>query len=271
MHTITDYIIRERWEDFTTEEHDRWKFLFDRQMTIFQGRVAQEHIDSLKRLNISADRIPKFEEISKILKEHTGFEIAAVPGLVPEDIFFKMLKNRQFPSTTFLRTPDKIDYLQEPDIFHDIFGHIPLLVIPAFADYMEAFATIALKALERSAEDVIRAARIYWFTIEFGLIRQNGGLRTYGAGIVSSYKETIYCVEDPKPIRTQFDLARVMRTDYRIDDLQKNYFVIDSYEELFNATLQDHTALLDSLQKLPLIPAGTMIEGEENIPANTPL
>lgn len=268
MSGFEEYIIKENWDAFTKEEHDLWKYLFERQMTIFDGRVAQEHIDSLKQLNISHDRIPKFEEISTILRDRTGWEIIAVPGLVPAEIFFEMLKNRKFPSTCFLRNLDQVDYLEEPDIFHDIFGHIPLLVLPTFADYMEAFAKLSLKAMERG--DLVRAQRIYWFTVEFGLIRTTKGLRTYGAGIVSSFKETIYCVEDPSPKRIPFSLERVMRTDYRIDDLQKNYFVIDSYEELFDATLQDHTALFDALDVLPDIEAGILLEDEMTIPENPP-
>lgn len=267
MH-FTDYIIQEKWENFTQEEHNLWKFLFERQLGIFPGRVVQEHIDSLKTLGISKDRIPKFHEISSILKEKTGWEVVPVPGLVPDVIFFELLNSRKFPSTCFLRRPDQIDYLQEPDIFHDIFGHIPLLVLPTFANYMEAFAKIALKSIERG--DVKRAARLYWFTIEFGLFQtpNTNGLRTYGAGIVSSYKETIYCVEDPAPNRIPFSLERVMRSDYRIDDLQQTYFVIESYDDLFKETLQDHQELLDRVANLPDIPIGALLEGEKNILPN---
>ena len=263
-----DYIIQENWESFTQEEHNLWTFLFERQLSIFPGRVVQEHVDSLKTLGISKDRIPKFHEISSLLKEKTGWEVVPVSGLVPDSVFFQLLNNRQFPSTCFLRKPHQIDYLQEPDIFHDLFGHIPLLVLPTFADYMEAFSKIALKALEIG--EVKRATRLYWFTIEFGLFQtpKTNGLRTYGAGIVSSYKETIYCVEDAKPNRLPFSLERVMRTDYRIDDLQQTYFVIDSYEHLFEETLQDHGALLERISKLPDIPLGALLKGEKNIPPN---
>lgn len=264
--SIHDFIIAEKWEDFTQDEHDLWRFLFERQLSIFDGRVVQEHIDSLNRLNISSHRIPKFSEISAILKEHTGWEVVAVPGLVPDEIFFKLLLAKKFPSTCFLRTKEQIDYLQEPDIFHDIFGHVPLLVLPVFANYMEKFAEIALKALSRG--DLKRASRIYWYTIEFGLLQTSKGLRTYGAGIVSSFKETIYCVEDLHPKRIPFSLERVMRTDYRIDDLQENYFVIQSYEELFNGALGDHTALLDKISDMSDISPGYLLEHEINIPAN---
>lgn len=270
---LKDHLIEENWDAFTPENHAMWRFLFDRQLGIFEGRVAIEHLESLKRLGIARDRIPKFSEINTILKEHTGWSVAPVPCIVPDDVFFSLLKNRIFPSTCFIRTPEQQDYLQEPDIFHDIFGHLPLLVLPEFANYMEAFAKLALNACEKGYLPF--ATRLYWFTIEFGLIKPqsiaDNALRTYGAGIVSSFTETIYCVESPKPVRLPFSLERVMRTDYRIDDLQKNYFVIESYEELFKATLQDHDALFKRVEAEGMIPAGTLLPGEVNIPANAPL
>ena len=270
---LNTYLIEEDWESFTAENHQMWRFLFDRQLGIFDGRVAIEHIDSLKRLGIARDRIPKFSEINTILKETTGWSVAPVPCIVPDDVFFTLLKNRIFPSTCFIRTPEQQDYLQEPDIFHDIFGHLPLLVLPEFANYMEAFAKLALRAWEQGF--LAFATRLYWFTIEFGLIQTQknttNALRTYGAGIVSSFTETVYCVESPKPVRLPFSLERVMRTDYRIDDLQKNYFVIESYDDLFKATLQDHDALFQRVASEAFIPAGVLLTGEINIPANSPL
>lgn len=263
MVNFLDYICEEKWENYSQEDHALWRKMYDRQLIIFEGRVAQEHIDSLKRLNISREGIPKFHEISALLKKESGWEVVPVTGLVPGEMFFKLLQDKKFPSTCFIRRPDQIDYLQEPDVFHDIFGHVPLLVLPVFANYMQAFATLSLKALSQG--ELKRAERLYWFTIEFGLIQTNLGLRTYGAGIVSSYKETIYCVEDPAPIRLPFSLERIMRTDYRIDDIQKNYFVIESYEELFKSTLQDPSALLQKVTALDDIPAGVLLPGEKII------
>jgi len=263
---LSDFLIQETWDQFTQQEHDLWRFLYERQLTIFPRCVAKENQEGLEKLNICKDRIPKFSEVNERLLATTGWQIVAVNGLVPDDAFFQLLAEKKFPSTCFLRSPDKIDYLQEPDIFHDMFGHVPLLVHPTFANYMEAFAHIALKCLERG--ELKRAARIYWFTIEFGLIRTREGLRTYGSGIVSSYKETIYCVEDAKPLRIPFNLERVMRTNYRIDDIQENYFVIDSYEDLFNATLQDQTALINRVSTMEDIQPGTLLEGEINLPQN---
>ena len=268
------YLIEEKWDDFTPQDHSMWQFLFDRQLGIFEGRVAREHIESLSRLGISRHRIPKFSEINAILKEHTGWSVAPVECIVPDETFFTLLKNRIFPSTCFIRTPAQQDYLQEPDIFHDIFGHLPLLVLPAFADYMEAFAGLALNACHQGYLDY--ATRLYWFTIEFGLIKpvysdNQRPLRTYGAGIVSSFTETVYCVESPNPVRLPFSLERVMRTDYRIDDLQKNYFVIESYDELFKATLHDHSALFARVAELSIIPAGEVLPHETIIAPNIPL
>lgn len=263
---IDTFLIRESWDNYTQEEHDLWRLLYERQLTIFDGRVADEHTEGLHKLNIRHDCIPKFEELNVILKEHTGWEVVPVPGLVPDDIFFTLLSQRQFPSTCFIRKPEQMDYLQEPDIFHDIFGHIPLLIQPVFANYMEAYGHAALKAME--AGELHRAARLYWYTTEFGLIKTSKGLRTYGSGIVSSFKETSYCVEDSKPVRLKFDLERMFRTTYKIDDLQEIYFVIDDYDDLFKATLQDHQPLFNKLKNADDFKYGVLLPGEENIEAN---
>lgn len=222
-----------------------WRTLYHRQEQILPGRVVPEFIDGMKHLGVAIDEIPKFEDLSKVLRQATGWEVVAVPGLVPDAIFFGLLAERKFPSTCFIRKPHQIDYLQEPDIFHDIFGHVPLLVNPIFGDYMEAYGKAGLKALDSGS--LHRLARLYWYTVEFGLIQTSQGLRTYGSGVVSSYTETIYCVESPKPNRLMFNLKRVMRTNYRIDDFQETYFVIPSFEALFKETLQDFTPLYDEL------------------------
>lgn len=266
MIDVDSFLIKESWDHYTQEEHHLWKYLYERQLTIFERCVCDEHIEGMKQLNINPNHIPKFSELSTILKNATGWDVAPVPGLVPDDIFFKLLSERRFPSTCFLRDPDHIDYLQEPDIFHDVFGHLPLLIQPVFADYMEYFGKKALEAYHRG--ELARASRLYWYTTEFGLIKTPKGLRTYGAGIVSSFKETQYCVEDPTPIRLPFNLERVFQTTYRIDDLQENYFVIESYDELFEATQQNHNALFDKLKNKEDIPYGTLLEGEENIHHN---
>jgi len=187
--------------------------LFGRQHDILRDRAAPEFLHGLKGLGIAADGIPDFERLSEVLHAATGWRIVAVPGLVTDDVFFAHLANRRFPATRFIRGRDQLDYLQEPDVFHDVYGHVPLLLNPVFADYLEAYGRGGLKAF-----DLGGLAWLYWYTVEFGLIRTPAGLRIYGSGIVSSKGEPIYCLESAKPKRVAFDLMRIMRTDYRIDD-----------------------------------------------------
>jgi len=190
-----------------------------------------------------------------------------VPGLVPDGIFFEHLANRRFPSTCFIRTPEQMDYLQEPDIFHDVFGHVPLLVNPVFADYMEAYGKGGLKALGQDALHYL--ARLYWYTVEFGLIRTDEGMRIYGAGIVSSKGESLFCLDAPDPNRVGFDLMRVMRTNYRIDDYQETYFVIDSFQQLFDATAPDFTPYYAQLRALGDLEPGDLLPEDEVITRGT--
>lgn len=231
---MKDFLIHQDWHNYTDAEHEMWRTLFRRQEKVLEGRVVPVFLEGVKDLQMAATGIPRFEDLNTILKSRTGWEVVAVTGLVPDELFFRLLAEKKFPSTYFIRKPDQIDYLQEPDIFHDIFGHIPLLINPLFADYMQHYGQAGLKALGH--DSLHRLARLYWYTVEFGLIQTDEGLRTYGAGIVSSYSETIYCVEDKRPNRVMFDLKRVMRTNYRIDDFQETYFVIPSFEALFDVT-----------------------------------
>jgi len=199
------------------------------------GRAATEFLDGLDILRLSRPGIPNFDELSDRLMKATGWQVLAVPGLVPEDVFFEHLANRRFVAGNFIRTPEQIDYLQEPDIFHDVFGHVPLLANPVFADYMQAYGQGGMRAARHGA--IERLARLYWYTVEFGLVATAEGMRIYGAGIVSSYGESLFALDDPSPNRIGFDLARLMRTKYRIDDYQQNYFVIESFEDLLEQTL----------------------------------
>lgn len=208
---MKDYLISQNWQDYTSVEHDMWRTLFKRQEKVLKGRVVPVFLDGVRKLNMVSDGIPCFEKLSRILQQQTGWEVVAVSGLVPDDMFFRLLVAKKFPSTCFIRKPEQIDYLQEPDIFHDIFGHVPLLVNPLFADYMQQYGEAGLKALGQDC--LHHLARLYWYTVEFGLIQTDDGLRTYGAGIVSSYSETIYCLEDKRPNRILFDLKRVLPTD----------------------------------------------------------
>jgi len=241
-----DLTIDQDWSAYTTEEHGIWRTLFHRQQHVLQGRACGEYLEGLRGLGVAADGIPDFRRLNEILGRTTGWSIVAVPGLVPDAVFFEHLAARRFPSTCFIRSQAQLDYLQEPDIFHDIYGHVPLLMNPVFADYMQAYGEGGLKALRLGA--LHHLARLYWYTVEFGLIRTDQGLRIYGSGILSSKGESIFCLEDPAPNRFAFDLHRVMRTRYRIDDFQETYFVIDSFQELFDATQPDFTPYYERLK-----------------------
>lgn len=192
----------------------------------------------------------------------TGWQIVGVEGLLPELDFFTHLAHRRFPVTWWIRRPDQIDYIEEPDLFHDLFGHVPLLMEPQFADYLQAYGQGGVKAHHIGPEALMQLARLYWYTVEFGLIREAGGLRIYGAGIISSKGESIYCLESAAPNRIGFDLERVMRTRYRIDTYQKTYFVIDSFEQLMDATRPDFTPIYARLAGQPAYPAGAVLPSD---------
>ena len=236
-----------------------WDRLFERQATLLPGRVAPEFTDGLDVLRMSKPGIPDFEELSERLIERTGWQVVAVPGLIPDDVFFDHLANRRFVAGNFIRTPEQLDYLQEPDIFHDVFGHVPLLANPVFADYMQAYGAGGQRAA--NAGVIAKLARLYWYTVEFGLIRDSAdSLKIYGAGIVSSYGESIFSLDDSSPNRLGFDVKRLMRTKYRIDDYQQNYFVIDSFEDLLEQTLEtDFGPLYAELADAPDIEIETIL------------
>ncbi len=232
----SDWTIPQNWTAYTPEQHATWDTLFARQAKLLPGRVAPEFLNGLDMLRLSKPGIPDFEELSERLLKATGWQVVAVPGLVPDDVFFDHLANRRFVSGNFIRRPDQLDYLQEPDVFHDVFGHVPLLANPVFADYMQAYGIGGQRANGLGA--IRNLARLYWYTVEFGLVQTRDGLRLYGAGIASSHSESIFALDDPSPNRIGFDLRRIMRTLYRIDDFQQVYFVIDSFDALLEATLK---------------------------------
>lgn len=235
-----------------------WDRLFARQARLLPGRVAPEFIEGMDVLRMSKPGIPDFEELSERLMKATGWQVVAVPGLIPDDIFFDHLANKRFVAGNFIRTPEQLDYLQEPDIFHDVFGHVPLLANPIFADYMQAYGTGGQRAAGLGV--IEKLARLYWYTVEFGLIRDKGELRIYGAGIVSSYGETVFALDDASPNRLGFNLKRLMRTKYRIDDYQQNYFVINSFDDLLSQTLEtDFGPLYSELADVPDIEIETIL------------
>ena len=241
-----DWTIPQDWSAYTPVEHDTWNTLYARQMKILPGRASEAFMRGLDALDLNTGGIPDFETMNPKLQALTGWTVVCVPGLVPDEVFFDHLANRRFPSGQFIRKPDQLDYLQEPDIFHDVFGHVPMLTDPDFAAYMEAYGKGGQRAARRGM--LANLARLYWYTVEFGLMREGDALRIYGAGIVSSATESVFALEDPSPNRLGFDLERVMRTLYRIDDFQQVYFVIDSLEALKDETLKDFGPIYDRLE-----------------------
>lgn len=258
----TTRVIEQPWDTYTADDHETWATLFRRQRELLVGRAAREFVDNQERFGMSADAIPKFSDINRVLAETTGWELIAVEGLLPELAFFEHLASRRFPVTWWIRKPEQLDYLSEPDLFHDLFGHVPLLLNPVFADYMQAYGAGGVKAATIAPEALANLTRLYWYTVEFGLINTPEGLRIYGAGIVSSKGESIYSLESDAPNRIGFDLERVMRTRYRIDTYQKTYFVIDSYEQLIEATRPDFTPLYARLAGAASHPAGNVLESD---------
>ena len=264
----SDYIIEQNWRDYGAEEHAIWRLLFERQQRLLEGRACNEYLEGLHGLEVAAEGIPNFRELSRILDLTTGWGIVAVPGLVPDAVFFNFLARRRFPSTCFIRRRDQLDYLQEPDVFHDIYGHVPMLMNPVFADYMQAYGEGGLKALRLGHLD--RLARLYWYTVEFGLIATPEGRRIYGSGILSSAGESIYCLDDPHPRRLRFDLRRLMRTRYHIDRYQETYFVIDSLDQLFAATRPDFAPIYREIAPLLDIEPDAMVPGDVECDSGVP-
>jgi phenylalanine-4-hydroxylase len=251
-----DGIVEQDWDRYSATDHSVWRTLFERQSRLLPGRACDEFLLGLQELNLRPDQIPKFEQANIVLRAKTGWELVAVEGLLPDLKFFELLAARQFPVTWWIRTPAQIDYISEPDLFHDFFGHVPLLANPVFGDYLQAYGAGGVKA---AGLDALRfLARLYWYTVEFGLINTAQGLRIYGAGIMSSKGETLHSLDSHAPNRIGFELQRVMRTRYRIDSYQQSYFVIDSFKQLFDATEPDFTDYYQALQAQPVLGAGAI-------------
>ena len=248
----SDYTCPQNYAAYTPADHDTYRKLYERQAALLPGLACDEFIRDLPLLGVK-DRIPRFEEVNERLHKATGWEIVAVPGLIPEVPFFTLLANRKFPVTDWIRKPEEFDYIVEPDVFHDLFGHVPLLFNPVFADHMQEYGKGGLKAHRLDACELL--SRLYWYTIEFGLIRQPDGIRAYGAGILSSGGELQYSVRSPEPRRLPLDIERVMRTRYKIDSYQQTYFVIDSFQELFDKTAPDFTPIYERVKTLPELAA----------------
>ena len=243
----SDYTCPQNYTAYTPADHDTYRRLYARQSALLPGLACDEFIAALPLLGASTF-IPRFEDINQRLIKATGWEVVAVPGLIPEVPFFTLLANRKFPVTDWIRKPEEFDYIVEPDVFHDLFGHVPLLFSPVFADHIQAYGKGALKAHALGACEEL--SRLYWYTIEFGLMQQSDGLRAYGAGILSSSGELMHAVKSTEPKRIALDLLRCMRTRYNIDSYQQTYFVIDSFQQLFNMTAPDFTPLYEQVKGL---------------------
>lgn len=257
-----DYTCEQDWASYTAADHDTYRRLYERQTALLPGLACDAFIDALPSLGVR-DRIPRFEEINERLKPATGWEIVAVPGLIPERPFFDLLAHRRFPVTDWIRRPEEFDYVVEPDVFHDLFGHVPLLFNPVFADYVQRYGEGGLKAHGLGAGELL--SRLYWYTIEFGLIQQADGLRAYGAGILSSSGELRHSVTSPQPRRIALDLLRCMRTRYKIDDYQATYFVIKGFDELFEMTAPDFAPLYAAVRSLGELAADVTIASDSPI------
>jgi phenylalanine-4-hydroxylase len=262
-----DWTIDQGWEAYTADEHRVWDTLYGRQAALLPGRACDPFLKGMEALDLHRGGIPDFARINPELRRLTGWSVVAVPGLVPDDVFFDHLANRRFPAGRFIRKPQQLDYLQEPDIFHDVFGHVPMLTDPVFADYMQAYGQGGQRALGLGR--LQNLARLYWYTVEFGLLQTPAGLRIYGAGIVSSHAESIFALDDASPNRLGFELERVMRTLYRIDDFQQVYFVISSLHDLLDATLQDFAAIYARLATAGDLPIDAILPQDRVITRGT--
>jgi phenylalanine-4-hydroxylase len=252
-----DYTVDQAWERYTPAMHDRWRRLHARQTALAARHAAAQVLSGLAALDC-AEAIPDFAVTNRMLGEATGWRIVAVPGLVPDDCFFDHLAHRRFPVTCWIRDEHELDYLVEPDVFHDFFGHVPMLLDPTFASFMQAYGAAGAKALAMDALPML--ARIYWYTVEFGLIDSGEGPKAYGAGIVSSAAELVYSVTDPDVLRLRFDPIRVMRTGYEIDRLQRCYFVLDGVAELLEGLVElDFAPIYRQWRATPPIPPGAVL------------
>jgi phenylalanine-4-hydroxylase len=262
-----DYTIDQQWASYSPEEHDRWDRLFNRSQAVLQNRACDEFVAMMHALKLSEQGIPDMERLSDRLEKITGWRVVPVAGLVPDEVFFNHLANCRFPAGAFIRSEREMDYLEEPDIFHDVFGHVPLLAHPVYADFMQAYGKGGQRAM--SLGMLPNLARLYWYTVEFGLIRQGADLRIFGAGIMSSTTESVFALESASPNRIAFDLERVMRTRYIIDDFQQTYFVIDSFEKLLEECYRDFGPLYQRLKSATDIEAHDIVPGDDVVTEGT--
>ena len=240
------------YDRYTEEDQQVWRHLYDRQMKLVEDYACEDYLNALHSMPINGDKIPDFEAVNELLYKASGWELVPVPGLIPGQAFFTHLATKAFPTTHWMRPKSKLDYLQEPDLFHDMFGHVPLLMNPTYAQYMAAYGRGGCRAFRMGNEKYLEMlARLYWYTVEFGLIKEGEGLKIYGAGILSSPGEVVFSIDSASPNRIGFDMERIMRTDFIISDFQETYWVIDSIEQLFDATKADFKPIYKQLEALP--------------------
>jgi phenylalanine-4-hydroxylase len=266
-----DFTIDQDWASYSRAEHDRWDRLFRRSQTVLRERACDEFLAAMDTLALSEAGIPDMAKLSDRLEKITGWRVVPVVELVPDDVFFNHLANRRFPAGAFIRPESQMDYLQEPDIFHDVFGHVPLLANPVFADFMQAYGKGGQRALDLGC--LKNLARLYWYTVEFGLIRGDNstgsGLRIFGAGIMSSMTESVFALDDASPHRVAFNLERVMRTNYIIDDFQQTYFVIDSFQSLLDDCYRDFGPIYGRIGAASDIEPDQLIDGDRVVTRGT--
>jgi phenylalanine-4-hydroxylase len=255
-----DFLVAQHPEDYTAEDHRAWRTLFERQTALPHGRVVDEFHAGLDALGITPAGIPDFNDINRVLSQATGWTVVAVPGLVPDDVFFRHLAARRFPAGYWIRKPDQLDYIEEPDVFHDVYGHVPLLMQPRYADYMAEYGRAGLGYAGKPA--LTNLARLYWYTVEFGLMQTRAGLRIFGAGIISSAGESVYSLESPEPARVRFATERVLRTLYKIDDFQRIYFVLSGYGDLPALTTGELDRFVAGARRRRDIAPGELTDGD---------
>ena len=262
-----DFTTTQNWPDYAPAEHQLWRRLYRRQVDVARRYAAPAFLDGLERLRMPEDQIPLFERTSEQLERLTKWRIVPVPGLIPDYVFFAHLAQRQFPVTVWIRKPEEMDYLVEPDVFHDFFGHVPLLSQPVFADYLQEYGRKGAEAVQLDATKQL--SRLFWYMVEFGLIRSEAGIKAYGAGMLSSATETAYSVDSPIPNRIAFDLQRIMKTDYRIDTFQATYFVLDDFQDLFDAMQQPFAPLYERAKANDALPATMLLPTDVVLHAGT--
>jgi phenylalanine-4-hydroxylase len=264
-----DWTVDQQWDAYTQQDHATWKTLFDRQVALLPGRACDAFVQGMRALPMSNAAIPRFDQLNDTLYQRTGWQVVAVPGLVPDEVFFEHLANRRFPAGNFIRRADQLDYIEEPDVFHDVFGHVPMLMFPAMADFIQAYGQGGLRAQQLGF--LPQLARVYWYSVEFGLVQQADGLRIYGAGIASSFTETRFALESDSPNRIGLELGRLMRTLYRIDDFQETYFVLRDLDQLLEFAAVDFAPLYSSNTKQTVLSPGDVLAQDQVLSKGTGL